>query len=132
MEVTAAMETKPHMIIILQFHCGFLLLLALLCLGHAVSGTTPPCNGSIAECNEDVEVLMESEISRRFLEQKKYISEGALKPDEPVCNGGAKGENWSSRGEVEAKKVHVGGSRSRCAPVNIIDVIHPGLLSINR
>lgn len=38
---------------------------------------------------------MESEISRRFLAQKKYISPGALKPDQPVCNGGAAGQPYS-------------------------------------
>ncbi|TKY47814.1 RALF 32 [Spatholobus suberectus] len=51
------------------------------------------CNGSIAECNQD-EQLMESEISRRFLEEK-YISEGALERDKAVCNGGARGEAYS-------------------------------------
>ncbi|XP_038723969.1 protein RALF-like 32 [Tripterygium wilfordii] len=56
------------------------------------------CNGSIAECNEGYEVLMESEISRRFLEGKKYISPGALKRDQPVCNGGAGGEAYSKSG----------------------------------
>ncbi|KAJ9187076.1 hypothetical protein P3X46_002572 [Hevea brasiliensis] len=54
------------------------------------------CNGSIVECSEDYELLMESEISRRILEQKKYISPGALKRDEPVCNGGASGQSYSS------------------------------------
>ncbi|KAI5653984.1 hypothetical protein M9H77_31171 [Catharanthus roseus] len=53
------------------------------------------CNGSIAECNEEVEILMDSEISRRFLEQKKYISTGALKRDQPVCNGGNAGQPYS-------------------------------------
>ncbi|KAG8655010.1 protein RALF-like 32 [Manihot esculenta] len=54
------------------------------------------CNGSIAECGEDNELLMESEISRRILEQSKYISPGALKRDQPVCNGGASGQSYSS------------------------------------
>ncbi|KAL5053868.1 hypothetical protein RYX36_034550 [Vicia faba] len=53
------------------------------------------CNGSIGECNEVGEELMESEISRRLLEQRRYISEGALKRDKPVCNGGAGGEAYS-------------------------------------
>ncbi|KAH7521609.1 hypothetical protein FEM48_Zijuj07G0051300 [Ziziphus jujuba var. spinosa] len=55
-----------------------------------------PCNGSIAECNKEEEILMESDISRRFLEQK-YISPGALKPDQPVCEG-ANGESYSNAG----------------------------------
>lgn len=53
------------------------------------------CNGSIAECNQEDEFLMESEISRRFLEERRYISNGALKRDKPVCNGGASGEAYS-------------------------------------
>lgn len=57
--------------------------------------TYTDCNGSIAEYNEESEVLMESESSRRFLEQKRYISPGALKPNQPVCRGGARGEAYS-------------------------------------
>lgn len=57
------------------------------------------CNGSIAECNEELEILMDSEVSRRFLEQKKYISAGALKRDQPVCNGGSNGGQPYSRSE---------------------------------
>ncbi|XP_021291692.1 protein RALF-like 32 isoform X2 [Herrania umbratica] len=60
-----------------------------------VSDAYMPCNGSIGECNEANEMLMESEISRRFLEQKKYISPGALKRDQPVCSGGSSGEAYS-------------------------------------
>ncbi|CAL8992025.1 unnamed protein product [Prunus brigantina] len=56
------------------------------------------CNASIAECDREGELLMESEISRRFLGTKKYISPGALKPDQPVCNGGGKGEAYSKTG----------------------------------
>ncbi|KAI9114817.1 hypothetical protein K1719_013830 [Acacia pycnantha] len=56
------------------------------------------CNGSIAECNEEDEMLMESDISRRILEEKNYISEGALERDKPVCNGGASGEAYSRSG----------------------------------
>ncbi|EEF24865.1 RALFL33, putative, partial [Ricinus communis] len=61
------------------------------------SSSSWACNGSIAECNEELyEMLMESEISRRFLAEKKYISPGALKRDQPVCNGGANGQSYSS------------------------------------
>ncbi|KAK7294769.1 hypothetical protein RJT34_17665 [Clitoria ternatea] len=56
------------------------------------------CNGSMAECNDEDEMLMESEISRRFLEQRTYISNGALKRDKPVCNGGGSGEAYSKTG----------------------------------
>ncbi|PQP92302.1 protein RALF-like 32 [Prunus yedoensis var. nudiflora] len=56
------------------------------------------CNASIAECDREGELLMKSEISRRFFGTKKYISPGALKPDQPVCNGGGKGEAYSKPG----------------------------------
>ncbi|KAL0421237.1 UNVERIFIED_CONTAM: protein RALF-like 32 [Sesamum latifolium] len=59
------------------------------------SSSSSSCVGSIAECNQELEMLMESEISRRILEQKKYISPGALKRDQPVCNGGEAGEPYS-------------------------------------
>ncbi|OIW11204.1 hypothetical protein TanjilG_28295 [Lupinus angustifolius] len=42
---------------------------------------------------------MESEISKRFMmEEKRYISNGALKRDKPVCNGGGSGEAYSKTG----------------------------------
>ncbi|XP_043720913.1 protein RALF-like 32 [Telopea speciosissima] len=54
------------------------------------------CNGSIAECNEEEELLMESEIPGRFLQEtQKYISYGAVKPNQPVCGGGANGEAYT-------------------------------------
>ncbi|XP_062173638.1 protein RALF-like 32 [Alnus glutinosa] len=79
----------------------FLLVLALVSLfdpsslaTHAYSST--PCNGWIAECNEENEQLMESEISRRFLAQQKSISYGALKPNRPACDSGARGQDYRS------------------------------------
>ncbi|KAF9666152.1 hypothetical protein SADUNF_Sadunf16G0199100 [Salix dunnii] len=66
-------------------------------LGDKVALTTNGCNGSIAECNEEYELLMPTHISERYLEEtKKYISPGTLKPDQPVCNGGASGQSYSS------------------------------------
>ncbi|KAL1561581.1 protein RALF-like 32 [Salvia divinorum] len=62
---------------------------------NATAPSPSPCTGSIAECSRDVEMLMESDISRRFLGQRRYISPGALKPDQPVCNGGAAGQPYS-------------------------------------
>ncbi|KAF8388468.1 hypothetical protein HHK36_027140 [Tetracentron sinense] len=56
-----------------------------------------PCNGSIAECYEEQEEMaMESEISRRILQTTKYISPGALKPNLPICGNGARGNSYSS------------------------------------
>ncbi|XP_027119503.2 protein RALF-like 32 [Coffea arabica] len=77
----------------------FFLLLALLFFIIAVSSVNDArstCNGSIAECSQDFETLMDSEISRRFLAEKRYISNGALRRDEPACNGGGRGEPYSS------------------------------------
>ncbi|KAG8375983.1 hypothetical protein BUALT_Bualt09G0015800 [Buddleja alternifolia] len=78
----------------------FFFFFLLLNLNTYVSAFNPssPCNGSIAECNEEeMEMVMESDISRRFLEEikKKYISPGALRRDQPVCNGGASGQPYS-------------------------------------
>ncbi|KAJ6424182.1 hypothetical protein OIU84_025043 [Salix udensis] len=66
-------------------------------LGDKVALKTNGCNGSIAECNEEYEFVMPSHVSERYLEEtKKYISPGTLKPDQPVCNGGASGQSYSS------------------------------------
>ncbi|KAE8650417.1 hypothetical protein Csa_010756 [Cucumis sativus] len=68
-----------------------------LCLVRASS--THSCNGSIAECANEEEMLMESEITRRFLEQqKKYISIGALKKDHPACDGASGGQPYTRSG----------------------------------
>ncbi|TYH49838.1 hypothetical protein ES332_D10G163000v1 [Gossypium tomentosum] len=86
-----------------SLHFFFLLFFfTLSCFSQTESSTVNDvlmhCNGSIRECNEANEMLMESEISRRFLEQKRYISPGALKRDQPVCRGGAGGEAYSKSG----------------------------------
>lgn len=93
-------ETQRSRMVPVQLY--YLLLLSLLLhSGDAasfVSYSGKACNGSIVECNQESEMLMESEISRRFLEGKnKYISPGALKPDQPVCRG-ASGESYSNAG----------------------------------
>jgi hypothetical protein len=82
-------------------HFCFLLVilnLVILQLGDKlVASKTNGCNGSIAECDEEYEFLMPSHVSKRYLEEKrKYISPGALKPDQPVCNEGASGQSYSS------------------------------------
>ncbi|XP_004147646.3 protein RALF-like 32 [Cucumis sativus] len=75
----------------------FLFLFQDLCLVRASS--THSCNGSIAECANEEEMLMESEITRRFLEQqKKYISIGALKKDHPACDGASGGQPYTRSG----------------------------------
>ncbi|KAH7833284.1 hypothetical protein Vadar_004793 [Vaccinium darrowii] len=89
--------TTPQLSILLS-------LLILFChSGFASVATITPrdapvnCNRSIAECNPDMEMLMESEVTRRIL-ATKYISPGALKRDQPVCRGGASGEAYSKTG----------------------------------
>lgn len=70
--------------------CFLLLLLLLLPqdLRLVQAFSMSSCNGSIAECDSEKEMLMESEISRRFLaQQKKYIAIGALRKDRPACDG---------------------------------------------
>ncbi|GMP78093.1 hypothetical protein CsSME_00034160 [Camellia sinensis var. sinensis] len=85
----------------LLLHLCFLdlVLLSLLCLGGCVGVTTSDarvqCNGSIAECHADMEMLMESEVSRRFLQTTNHITYGALKQDQPACNSGKSGEAYS-------------------------------------
>ncbi|XP_041001638.1 protein RALF-like 32 [Juglans microcarpa x Juglans regia] len=86
----------------LKFCC--LLVLGLLHLINSAASPASgygytPCNGSIAECNEEEdEQLMESETSRRFLAEQKRISYGVLNPNQPVCNGGSRGQAYSKNG----------------------------------
>ncbi|GAB2227862.1 hypothetical protein Droror1_Dr00009689 [Drosera rotundifolia] len=66
---------------------------------HAAAGESARdlkvCNGSNAECEEENEMLMESEVSRRILAQSPgYIVPGALKKDQPVCDSGARGNPY--------------------------------------
>ncbi|XVE81238.1 hypothetical protein DITRI_Ditri15bG0047200 [Diplodiscus trichospermus] len=96
------MEAKGKRMKFMGFlHLFFLLFFfGLLCISNSAlspvsSDAFVPCNGSIGECNKANEMLMESEISRRFLEQRRYLSPGALKRDKPVCNGGSSGEAYS-------------------------------------
>ncbi|KAJ8643794.1 hypothetical protein MRB53_005542 [Persea americana] len=54
------------------------------------------CNGSIAQCYDQEEFLMESEISRRFLaEPNKYISTLALIKNVAADNGAAPGKSYT-------------------------------------
>ncbi|KAL9688516.1 hypothetical protein QQ045_032938 [Rhodiola kirilowii] len=82
--------------ILLFFHLPLMLVLI---LASSSSLSLAMCNGSIAECDHSEGVfLMESDVSRRFLEeQKRYISYGALNRDQPVCGGGSRGQPYSSK-----------------------------------
>uniref|UniRef100_A0A803LZH3 Uncharacterized protein n=1 Tax=Chenopodium quinoa TaxID=63459 RepID=A0A803LZH3_CHEQI len=50
------------------------------------------------ECQQENEMLMMSEIARRILEERKYISYGALNRNQPAC-GGPRGQAYSSNSE---------------------------------
>ncbi|KAK7258906.1 hypothetical protein RIF29_24495 [Crotalaria pallida] len=47
---------------------------------------TKHCRGSIAECMEEGEFEMDSEINRRILATTKYISYGAIQRDTVPCS----------------------------------------------
>ncbi|KAL5702782.1 hypothetical protein ACHQM5_027953 [Ranunculus cassubicifolius] len=71
---------------------GFFVLFFFVFSGHCDA----LCNGTIADCYEGEEMLMESEISRRFLaENGKRISYGSLRNDQPACGSGGRGEPYS-------------------------------------
>ncbi|KAG7556678.1 Rapid ALkalinization Factor [Arabidopsis suecica] len=57
-------------------------------LGFVVrAGTTSNCKGSIAECiAEEEEYEFDSEISKRILASKKYISYGAMRKNNVPCS----------------------------------------------
>lgn len=75
---------------------AFVVLYLLLSYHGAAYAIPTTCNGSIAECSElQTELVFDSEVSRRFMAAKKYISTGALRKDQPTCGGGARGEAYS-------------------------------------
>ncbi|KAJ4846056.1 hypothetical protein Tsubulata_002576 [Turnera subulata] len=77
----------------------FLVTLILVYMGKMGTSSTLSsrvCHGSIAQCNEEFEFLMESDISRRFLEDRGHISYGALHRDQPACREGERGQSYSS------------------------------------
>ncbi|KAL7081441.1 hypothetical protein ACP275_14G040400 [Erythranthe tilingii] len=94
------MEINPTNFLLLLLQILFLILTGE--TATAFNRTSSSCkDGTIAECNyQELETLMmmSSDVSRRFLEQKKYISTGALKKDQPVCSGGAAGKPYSGGG----------------------------------
>lgn len=81
--------------------CFFLVLVTLLCLIKPFSSMILAANSSLDESTREFNgslesLIIEEDISlRRNLETKKYISPGALKRDQPVCNGGGRGQSYS-------------------------------------
>ncbi|OVA05697.1 Rapid ALkalinization Factor [Macleaya cordata] len=79
---------KRSSLIISHLITTLMLLLVLQVFSSSFKDPSMKCNGSIAECNEEEEALMDSEISRRFLAEggkPNFITPGALKPDRPIC-----------------------------------------------
>ncbi|CAL0332902.1 unnamed protein product [Lupinus luteus] len=54
---------------------------------HVTLDSTPKiCNGFLGKCLHEDEISMEYSISRRKVEERRYISYDALKKDNPPCN----------------------------------------------
>ncbi|VVB01238.1 unnamed protein product [Arabis nemorensis] len=72
-------------------------------LAHATSKASSLCNGSVGECRsvvetEEMTVRMESWSSQRLTEEQQHkLSYGALRRNQPACDGGNRGESYSSK-----------------------------------
>ncbi|KAK9062520.1 hypothetical protein SSX86_019707 [Deinandra increscens subsp. villosa] len=62
---------------------------------EAENDSRPPLDDSLEDLWEE---LLGSEVTRRYLGDKRYISAGALKRDQPACDGGGKGEAYTKSG----------------------------------
>nr|AAM66043.1 unknown [Arabidopsis thaliana] len=94
------MEIKPSRI----FSTITIFFLCLL-LAHVTSkaSSSSLCNGSVAECSsmvetEEMSVIMESWSSQRLTEEQAHkLSYGALRRNQPACDGGKRGESYSTQ-----------------------------------
>ncbi|CAN8275313.1 unnamed protein product [Cochlearia groenlandica] len=91
------METKSSKIFFLTFSIILVCLLA-----HVTFTTTssPPslCNGSVAaECSGVEETVVIMEPWRLMAEQQHTLSYGALRRNQPACEGGNRGESYSNK-----------------------------------
>lgn len=82
----------------------------------AVDSLISPCNGSIAECYKEVETLMESEISRRFLGRHKDLTYDFLDKNKAPC---ANGRGKPYRGKCQPREANpydreCSGTYNRC------------------
>ncbi|KAJ4904505.1 Protein RALF-like 32 [Raphanus sativus] len=75
-------------------------------LGHVMSKSSSSpslCNGMEGECStvveaEEMTVIMESWSSQRLMEeQTQTLSYKALRRNQPACDGGNRGESYSSK-----------------------------------
>nr|DAD24135.1 TPA_asm: hypothetical protein HUJ06_025598 [Nelumbo nucifera] len=77
-----------------------LLLLPLLCSSIAAAAEIryeqKPCNGSIADCYEEEELLMESEISRRILAQSDPVTDISKVNNDNPCGKQSNGRPYKS------------------------------------
>ncbi|KAI3798183.1 hypothetical protein L1987_33452 [Smallanthus sonchifolius] len=94
------MESKFTFKILLLHLCLFFLTVSTLhhhgaASYEAANESRPPFNDSLEDLLEE---LLGSEITRRYLAEKKYISVGALKRDQPACDGGGRGEAYTKSG----------------------------------
>ncbi|KAL8201690.1 hypothetical protein R6Q57_010837 [Mikania cordata] len=90
------MESKFCIKIPLPHLCIFFLTVSSLYRHGAASYGA--ANGSRSPFNDLLEELLGSEITRRYLEEKRYISYGSLKRDQPACDGGGRGEAYTKSG----------------------------------
>ncbi|CAL9225255.1 unnamed protein product [Arabidopsis halleri] len=93
------MEIKPSTIF-------FTITIFFVCLlAHVTSkaSSSSMCNGSVAECSsmvetEEMTVIMESWSSQRLTEEQAHkLSYGALRRNQPACDGGKRGESYSTQ-----------------------------------
>ncbi|XP_006284718.2 protein RALF-like 32 [Capsella rubella] len=93
------METKTSMI----FLTNTFFFVCLLAHVTSEASSSSLCNGSVAKCSsvvetEDVTVIMESWSSQRLTEeQTQKLSYGALRRNQPACDGGKRGESYSTQ-----------------------------------
>ncbi|KFK36306.1 hypothetical protein AALP_AA4G105300 [Arabis alpina] len=72
-------------------------------LAHVTSKASSLCNDSLGECSsvvkmEEMTVMMESWSSKRLTEEQQHrLSYGALRRNQPACDGGNGGESYSSK-----------------------------------
>ncbi|THU49252.1 hypothetical protein C4D60_Mb06t07600 [Musa balbisiana] len=92
LRVRAAKEIMKHELSLLILLPPLLFLVAS-SLPHLIHGVefqptvVAGCNGTIAECSAaTTELLMDSEIHRRFLQPKNTITYPVLKANNPVCS----------------------------------------------
>ncbi|CAA7027982.1 unnamed protein product [Microthlaspi erraticum] len=94
------METKPSKI----FFTISIIFVCLLAHVTTKASSSSLCNGSVAECSssvvesEEVTVIMEPWSSQRLMEeQRRKLSYGALRRNEPACDGGNRGESYTNK-----------------------------------